>query len=305
MKKNEWRREISKPAANNRQKAKRANASQKKDGAFAARRYEQGKTTQVIFFEISTSRNGMDTHGNAVWATYISIASGLSNQLGHFSGSTWFEQEGGDAHIHGSSKILELPVSSGTWGFKTQTDVDLISMLLRKQGSEDTNLLYIYTYISACLYRPLPICQRKEEGWFLWAQEDGKVRIKMEKYGRPLSHAEKKREEEAISYEGKNKEGLSQSGETQGVWSRFIQSCSNQENWRSLDESGYEMRFLIDIYIKENGGWQCSLRAYKSAEKSIRMWKHLQKMIEPVFLILGSERCWKSLEESGFVYECD
>ena len=66
MEKNEWRREISKPAANNRQKAKRVNASQKKDGAFAARRYEQGKTTQVILFEISTSRNGMDTHGNAV-----------------------------------------------------------------------------------------------------------------------------------------------------------------------------------------------------------------------------------------------
>lgn len=163
MKKNEWRREISKSAANNRQKAKRANASQKKDGAFAARRYEQGKTTQAIFFEISTSRNGMDTHGNAVWATYISIASGLSNQLGHVSGSTWFEQEGGGAHIHGSSKILELPVSSGTWGFKTQTDVDLISMLLRKQGSEDTNLLSIYTYISAYLCRPLPICQRKRK----------------------------------------------------------------------------------------------------------------------------------------------
>lgn len=64
----------------------------------------------------------------------------------------------------------------------------------------------------------------------------------------------KKREEEAISYEGKNKEGLAQSGETQGVWSRFIQSGSNQENWRSLDESGYEMRFLIDTYIKEKGG---------------------------------------------------
>lgn len=40
----------------------------------------------------------------------------------------------------------------------------------------------------------------------------------------PSFTCRKKREEEAISYEGKNKEGLSQSGETQGVWSRFIQS---------------------------------------------------------------------------------
>lgn len=215
-------------------------------------------------------------------------------------------QEGGGAHIHGSSKILELPVSSGTWGFKTQTDVDLISMLLRKQGSEDTNLLYIYTYISACLYRPLLICWRKRK------RDDSYERKKAERCESKwrsmvaLFHMpKKKREEEAISYEGKNKEGLSPSGETQGVWGRFIQSGSNQENWRSLDGSGYEMRFLIDTYIKEKGGWQGSLRAYKSAGKSIRMWKHLQKMIEPVFLILGSERCWKSLEESGFVYECD
>lgn len=83
---------------------------------------------------------------------------------------------------------------------------------------------------------PSHMPKKKEEGWFLWAQEGGKVRIKMEKYGRPLSHAEKKMEEEAISYEGKNKEGLSQSGETQGVWSRFIQSGSNQ---KKLEEPGW------------------------------------------------------------------